>query len=54
MASDPQLTGATTPREAAARTHDELERITAGLAAPFALVDLDAMWSNAAEMAAAM
>ena len=36
----------------AARTHAELERITAALDAPFALLDLDAMWSNADEMAA--
>ncbi|HYM53845.1 MAG TPA: amino acid deaminase/aldolase, partial [Solirubrobacteraceae bacterium] len=27
-----------------------LERATAGLQAPFALVDLDAMWGNAADM----
>ena len=33
------------------RTHAELEGITAGLQAPFALVDLDAMWANGAEMA---
>jgi D-serine deaminase-like pyridoxal phosphate-dependent protein len=32
------------------RTYEELERIFAGVDAPFALVDLDAMWSNAAEM----
>jgi D-serine deaminase-like pyridoxal phosphate-dependent protein len=34
------------------RTYEELERIFEGVAAPFALVDLDAMWSNAAEMLA--
>jgi len=32
------------------RTYEELERIFEGVDAPFALVDLDAMWSNAAEM----
>jgi len=32
------------------RTHEELERIFADMDAPFAFVDLDAMWSNAAEM----
>ena len=32
------------------RTYEELERIFAGVDAPFAFVDLDAMWSNAAEM----
>jgi D-serine deaminase-like pyridoxal phosphate-dependent protein len=31
-------------------TYEELERIFESLDAPFALVDLDAMWSNAAEM----
>ncbi len=30
--------------------YERLERATEGLAAPFALVDLDAMWANAAEM----
>jgi D-serine deaminase-like pyridoxal phosphate-dependent protein len=34
------------------QTYEELERIFAGIDAPFALVDLDAMWSNAAEMLA--
>jgi D-serine deaminase-like pyridoxal phosphate-dependent protein len=34
------------------RTYEELERIFAGVDAPFAFVDLDAMWSNAAEMLA--
>jgi D-serine deaminase-like pyridoxal phosphate-dependent protein len=34
------------------RTYEELERIFEGVDAPFALVDLDAMWSNAAEMLA--
>jgi D-serine deaminase-like pyridoxal phosphate-dependent protein len=32
------------------RTYEELERIFAEIDAPFAFVDLDAMWSNAAEM----
>ena len=32
------------------RSYEELERIFAGVDAPFALVDLDAMWSNAREM----
>jgi D-serine deaminase-like pyridoxal phosphate-dependent protein len=35
------------PRE---RTYEELEAIFADLDAPFAFVDLDAMWSNAREM----
>jgi D-serine deaminase-like pyridoxal phosphate-dependent protein len=30
--------------------HERLERATAGLQAPFALLDLDAMWANAADM----
>jgi D-serine deaminase-like pyridoxal phosphate-dependent protein len=34
------------------RTYEELERIFEGVDAPFALVDLDAMWANAAEMLA--
>ena len=37
------------PRE---RSYEELERIFAGVDAPFAFVDLDAMWSNASEMLA--
>jgi D-serine deaminase-like pyridoxal phosphate-dependent protein len=32
--------------------HQRLERATAGLQAPFALVDLDALWANAADMRA--
>ena len=40
---------ATAARE---RTYEELERIFEGVDAPFAFVDLDAMWSNAAEMLA--
>ena len=32
--------------------HERLERATAGLQAPFALVDLDALWANAADMRA--
>ena len=32
------------------RTYEELERIFEGVDAPFAFVDLDAMWSNAEEM----
>ena len=43
---------ASAARRTAPRTHAQLERITAGLEAPFALLDLDAMWSNAEEMAA--
>jgi D-serine deaminase-like pyridoxal phosphate-dependent protein len=35
---------------AQARTYEELEAIFAGVDAPFAFVDLDAMWSNAAAM----
>jgi D-serine deaminase-like pyridoxal phosphate-dependent protein len=39
------------PRAAAReRTYEELESIFAGIDAPYALVDLDAMWSNGAEM----
>jgi D-serine deaminase-like pyridoxal phosphate-dependent protein len=34
----------------AERAYEELERIFAGVDAPFALVDLDAMWSNAGEL----
>jgi D-serine deaminase-like pyridoxal phosphate-dependent protein len=34
------------------RTYEELESIFAGVDAPFALVDLDAMWSNGQEMLA--
>lgn len=30
--------------------HERLERATSGLEAPFALVDLDAMWANGADM----
>jgi D-serine deaminase-like pyridoxal phosphate-dependent protein len=41
------------PRLAAPeRTYEELEAIFANVDAPYALVDLDAMWSNAAEMVA--
>ena len=40
---------ATAARE---RTYEELERIFEGVDGPFAFVDLDAMWSNAAEMLA--
>ncbi|HEX2234589.1 MAG TPA: amino acid deaminase/aldolase [Thermoleophilaceae bacterium] len=35
---------------APARSWEDYERAFAGVEAPFALVDLDAMWSNAAEM----
>jgi D-serine deaminase-like pyridoxal phosphate-dependent protein len=35
---------------APARSYEDYERILAGHDAPFALVDLDAMWSNAEEM----
>ena len=38
---------AATARE---RSYEELEEIFAGTTAPFAFVDLDAMWSNAREM----
>jgi D-serine deaminase-like pyridoxal phosphate-dependent protein len=34
----------------AEQAHTRLERATAGLQAPFALVDLDAFWANAADM----
>jgi D-serine deaminase-like pyridoxal phosphate-dependent protein len=41
------------PRAAAReRSYEELESIFAGIDAPYALVDLDAMWSNAEEMLA--
>ncbi len=43
-------TAGTRPIPAEAGRHAELERIFAGLDAPFALVDLDAMWANAAGM----
>src|SRR5215212_1395021 len=43
-------TQATAPAAARERSHEELERIFAGVDAPFALVDLDAMWSNAREL----
>jgi D-serine deaminase-like pyridoxal phosphate-dependent protein len=36
--------------QARERTYEELEGIFAGVDAPFAFVDLDAMWSNAREM----
>ena len=38
------------PAAARERSYEELERIFAGTTAPFAFVDLDAMWSNAREM----
>src|SRR5438094_4939743 len=37
-------------RSPAAEAYARLERASAGLEAPFALVDLDAMWANAADM----
>jgi D-serine deaminase-like pyridoxal phosphate-dependent protein len=43
-------TNTTPPATAVADDHARLERIFADLDAPFALVDLDAMWSNAREM----
>ena len=46
-ATEPR-TGPTLP--ARGRSYEELEEIFAGVDAPFALVDLDAMWSNASEM----
>ena len=39
-----------TPVTARERSYEELEAIFAGTTAPFAFVDLDAMWSNAREM----
>ena len=45
-APDARGRGAGTPEQQLAR----LERATAGLQAPFALVDLDALWANAADM----
>src|SRR6185295_14754933 len=46
--------GVSAPPAASARerSYEELERIFAGVDAPFAFVDLDAMWSNAREMLA--
>jgi D-serine deaminase-like pyridoxal phosphate-dependent protein len=38
------------PIAARERSYEELEQIFAGTTAPFAFVDLDAMWSNAREM----
>ena len=46
-ATDVVRTGAAPARE---RAYEELEQIFAGVDAPFALVDLDAMWSNAREL----
>jgi len=40
------------PAVARERTYEEMESIFAGIDAPFALVDLDAMWSNGQEMLA--
>jgi D-serine deaminase-like pyridoxal phosphate-dependent protein len=40
------------PAAARERTYEELVSICAGIDAPFALVDLDAMWSNGREMLA--
>ena len=47
--TDVVRTGTPPARE---RAYEELEQIFAGVDAPFALVDLDAMWSNAREMLA--
>jgi D-serine deaminase-like pyridoxal phosphate-dependent protein len=46
-ATDVVHSGAAPARE---RAYEELERIFAGIDAPFALVDLDALWSNAREL----
>jgi D-serine deaminase-like pyridoxal phosphate-dependent protein len=40
------------PARTRERSYEELERIFAGVDAPFALVDLDAMWSNARDLLA--
>jgi len=40
------------PASARERSYEELESIFAGIDAPYALVDLDAMWSNGDEMLA--
>jgi D-serine deaminase-like pyridoxal phosphate-dependent protein len=45
-------THAAPPAVARERAYEELESIFAGVDAPFALVDLDAMWSNGQEMLA--
>jgi D-serine deaminase-like pyridoxal phosphate-dependent protein len=45
-------TRAAPPVAARERAYEELESIFAGIDAPFALVDLDAMWSNGREMLA--
>jgi D-serine deaminase-like pyridoxal phosphate-dependent protein len=50
---DNRLVGAatsTTPRAAPARSYEDYERAFSALDAPFAFVDLDALWHNAAEM----
>ena len=42
--------GIEAPVSRAGSDYERLERATEGIEAPFALVDLDAMWSNADEM----
>src|SRR5687768_5590926 len=44
--------GIEAPVSRAGSDYERLERATEGIEAPFALVDLDAMWSNADEMLA--
>ena len=44
-----ETVSATAPRE---RSYEELESLLAGVDAPFAVVDLDNMWSNGSEMLA--
>jgi len=43
-------TGAVRDTATRERSHEELESIFAGVDAPYALIDLDAMWSNAREL----
>lgn len=52
MAVAPQTRPApAAPKAAAGDRHERLERATAGMEAPFAVVDLEAFWANAADMA---
>ena len=48
--SAPARTATSAPVESAAEAHGRYERAFAGLEPPFAFVDLEAMWSNAADM----
>jgi D-serine deaminase-like pyridoxal phosphate-dependent protein len=50
LVSAPARTATSAAAESPAQAHGRYERAFAGLEAPFAFVDLDAMWSNAADM----